>query len=376
MADGDTFTVVERDMVPAGPDATSIESKRKEVLKWLQPTDYASPGNEYMKHLHARVPGTGRWVQESPAFRRWRGQDDVDLGDDGTDTESGYHNLHSPSNLNNRSHNSHCLHIKGVAGSGKSVFAASTIDQLQRTGAVVLFFFFRQIVDKNHSAAYLVRDFAAQLLPHCPGLVIELREISKNSSVRDADTETLWAAICKAIAQGKDVFCVVDALDEMDDDDFQDTTAKLVALASDRARIMLTSRPLPKIENVLNGKGVTQLKLDPVLLSPDVARYVNARMDGIEPPLGDLTRVRVREAICKRASGLFLHARLVTDNLVESLKDGSVTEDELPEKLDQLPRSLRDVYEEMLKEHARRSGVSAEQQVKVLTCVTHSSRFV
>lgn len=33
--------------------------------------------------------------------------------------------------------------------------------QLQESGRVVLFFFFRQIVDKNHTGRYLARDFAA-----------------------------------------------------------------------------------------------------------------------------------------------------------------------------------------------------------------------
>lgn len=372
---GDAFTIVERDMVPAAPidDDETLQRQRKQVLNWLQPTDYLSPGNEYMKHLHSFLPGTGKWVQESPIFRSWRGEDMT--GDAGTDTDSGYHHV-APSTAYGAS----CLHIRGVAGSGKSVFSASTIDQLQADGSIVLFFFFRQIVEKNHAAKYLVRDFAAQLLPHSDALVRELAELSKRDSVSNLGIDPLWSIITRVITEGgvdKQVFCVVDALDEMDDADFRDTMEKLITLGSANPRAvkaMLTSRPLPKVEQAVKNKAVVQLKLDPVLLSPDVARYVDARMASLEPRLSDDKCELVRQTICQRASGLFLHARLVADNLAQSLQERRVTEETLPGSLDRLPRSLREVYEEMLKEHARRSGVSADHQAKILTCVTHSSR--
>lgn len=82
----------------------------------------------------------------------------------------------------------------------------------------------------------------------------------------------------------------------------------------------------------------------------------------------------MKEAICERAQGLFLHARLMTDTLTEGLKTGRITEATLPDSLDRLPHNLIDVYEEMLKEHSRRSGVDTEQQARILSFVTHASR--
>lgn len=371
MATDDDFTVVEPGTVPVVDEA--LERDRHNVLRWLQPTDYLSPGNEYMKHLHAYMPGTGKWVQESPIFRSWRGEDMS--GDAGTDTESGYHRI-APASVYGAS----CLHVRGVAGSGKSVFSASTIDQLQTAGHLVLFFFFRQIVDKNHAAKYLVRDFAAQLLQHSDSLVRELASVSQGKPIDTFGHEELWRIVAKTITEGRvrdQVFCVVDALDEMDDEDFPDMMERLLTLgfANPQAvKVMLTGRPLPKIERAVQDKPVVQLKLDPALLSPDVARYVDARMAALDPRLSDERSELVRQAICKRASGLFLHARLITDNLAQSLQDGTTTEETLPDSLDRLPRSLREVYEEMLQEHARRSGVSSDHQAKILTCVTHSSR--
>lgn len=387
MEEGDDFTLVERDMVPTASTAvdTEAEKQRKQLINWLQPTDYLSPGNEYMKHLHSYVPGTGNWVEESPIFRSWRGDDMT--GDSGADTDSGYHRIAPATGFGPS-----CLHIRGVAGSGKSVFSASTIHQLQATGSIVLFFFFRQIVEKNHAAKYLVRDFAAQLLPHSKVLRKELLEISKAHSIDHVDSvphvdcvphvavDLVWTAISKVITEGAvdgKVFCVVDALDEMDDGDFADTMTKLLALGSanpQTARTMFTGRPLPKIEEAVRNKSVLEIKLDPVLLSPDVARYVDARMASLHTPLSSERNELVKQAICERANGLFLHARLVADNLAQNLEEGLITEETLPESLDRLPRSLREVYEEMLKQHATRSGVSVDYQAKILTCVTHSSR--
>ncbi|KAK4158282.1 ankyrin repeat-containing domain protein [Chaetomidium leptoderma] len=331
------YDMIERDTVPAPaprPD-DSLQKRIAELLKWPQPTDFLSPGNEFMKHLHSYVPGTGRWVHEAAPFRAWAGLDKA--------TES----------------HDHCLHVRGVAGSGKSVFAANTVRQLQEAGHVVLFFFFRQIVDKNHTARYL------------------------EHAVRGNELELVWPALVEALkgdeggVRKRRVFCVVDALDEMDDGDFEGMVGKLVALGTTESatvRVMMTSRPLPHIEQALGHPGVVRLRLDPALLSPDVARYVDTRMATLDPPLSDDKNELVRQTLCERANGLFLQARLMADNLAEGLRDGRITEATLPDSLDRLPRTLRAVYEDMLKEHARRSGVTAEQQAKILMCVTHASR--
>lgn len=358
------YEVVQRDQVPTPqPKAdASLDERIAELRTWLQPTNYLSAGSEFKKHLNSYAEGTGKWQQSSKVLRSWMGHDETPP--DGPPTGAG------------------CLHARGVAGSGKSVFAATTIRRLQDAGHVVLFFFFRQIVDKNHSAKYLVRDFAAQLLPHCPSFVHTLSTISQEIGVDGNEMDVVWPALVKALASQRNlqtgrVYCVVDALDEMDDDDFDDMVDKLAVLGTateSHATVMITSRPLPKIEKALSGPGVSHLKLDPEILYPDVARYIDARMASLATYLGQDKMKLVRNAICDRASGLFLHARLAADNLAEGLTDGRITAETLPASLDRIPRSLTEVYENMLQEHARRSSVTSEQQAKILTCVVHASR--
>lgn len=354
------YHIVSKDAVPAPAlqSGSSLQKQIATIQQWLQPTDFNSPGNEYMKHLHSYVPGTGSWVRDSPTFSAWAQS--------------------APPRHEARDKTLGCLHIRGVAGSGKSVFAASTISQLQAAepNTPVLFFFFRQIVDKNHSAKYLVRDFASQLLSHSPLLVSKLDGLSKATGINGTELGSLWEAVVGALESMPKVYCVVDALDEMDDEDFG-FIGQLLHLGTrnpDRVKVLLTSRPVPRIEEALRSPQVLHLKLEPSLIFPDVATYVDVRLMALAASLSPETENRVKQTICERAQGLFLHARLMTDSLTEGLIDGRITEETLPDSLERLPRSLKEVYEEMLKEHAQRSGVDREQQAQILMCVTHSSR--
>ncbi|ETS79923.1 hypothetical protein PFICI_07452 [Pestalotiopsis fici W106-1] len=352
---GEDFEIVARDTVPAPATESllSIQQQIDSIRQWLQPTEFMSPGNEFMKHLNAYVPNTGNWARESGAFSAWA-------------ASSGPENAQG------------CLHIRGVAGSGKSVFAASTIRQLKEADSAVpvLFFFFRQIVEKNHSAKYLVRDFVSQLLPYSASLVSDLGVMSKARGVAGSELGELWQALVRALDGLDRAYCIVDALDEMDDEyfDFIQQLLKLGSRKPHATKVLMTSRPLPRIEEALRHPGVLQLKFDSSLIQPDVAKYVATRLECLEPRLSKVNEELVKNAICKRAEGLFIYARFVTDTLIEGLDASHYTEATLLDDLQNLPHSLRNVYEDMLREHARRSGVSTEQQARILTCVTYSAR--
>ncbi|KAI0447555.1 ankyrin repeat-containing domain protein [Xylaria telfairii] len=337
--------------VPANPldSAPTLQEQQLAVEQWLQPTDYLSPGSEFMKHMHSHVPGTCSWFHESPSCKTWR----------------------TPGRAN-------CLAIRGVAGSGKSVLAASTIRQLQEAepNVPVLFFFFRQTINKNHSARYLIRDFASQLLPHSQFLVSSLTVLSKSCGVQGSEHNRLWDALVDSVGRIEKAYLVVDALDEMDEDDWSiiDRLTQLGNLQGSTTKLLVTSRPIPKIEETLRVFQVPYIRLDSTSTHPDVARYVTVSTHTLDRVISPEKEDIVREVICERAKGLFLHARLMIDALVEGLKAGRITEETLPDSLDRLPYNLKDVYEELLKEHSRRSGVSAEQQARILMCVTKAKR--
>lgn len=79
-----------------------------------------SKSSEYYKHLASRHPGTCQWLQRAEQYKEWHGSD---IG---------------------------TLWIKAIAGSGKSVLAASLISKLVDSEDVpVLHFFFRQTITAN-----------------------------------------------------------------------------------------------------------------------------------------------------------------------------------------------------------------------------------
>ena len=341
-----------------------LDKKQQDLVskgrEWLQPTKFRSPGSEYAKHVRAYIPGTGAWIRKSPEFQNWRTSARSRLPGE-------------------RAEELGCLWVKGVPGSGKSVFAASVVHLLEQDEpeTPVLFFFFRQIVQRNHDPKYLVRDFASQLLPYSHILRAEIQQMAENwLAVDEHGRDALWEALVRAIDSMDKVYCVADALDEMDDQyfNFISTLRELGLRDPRKIKVLLTSRPVPKIEAVLRRQGIVEIKLQASMMYPDIVKYANARLGSLIPRLSQEKEQLLRDTICQRAQGLFLHARIVTDNLTESLKVDRITEATLPDSLERLPSSLKDVYEEMLIEHAARSGVDREQQVRILSCVINTSR--
>jgi hypothetical protein len=293
-----------------------------DLRKWLQPTDYLSPGNEYMKHLYSYVPGTGDWLRQSEVFRRWK---------DGT--EKG------------------CVWERGIPGSGKSVFAASTMKLLtenpneEKTKVPGLFFFSRQIVEKNHHPKYLVRDWVAQLLPFSEDLRAKIHDLSNAGDVNGIEMTKLWDTLVGALKAMEKVYCVADALDEMDDEhaSFIEKLRDLGMRRPAKIKTLLTSRPVPKIEQQLRHSAVETVKLEATQIYPDIIRWVTSQMATLEPRLSKETEVLVKEAIFERAEGLFLYARLTMDSLIEGLRNGTIIEDTLPTSLEHLPSNLKEL---------------------------------
>lgn len=116
----------------------------------------------------------------------------------------------------------------------------------------------------------------------------------------------------------------------------------------DQVKVLLISRPIPRIEGILRDRKVASVKLDPTMLYPDITHYVEVRLNTLSPKLSSSKYQEVKEAICERAKGLFLHTRRMTDNLTNGLREGAIVEESLPTSLERLPENLKELYTEML----------------------------
>jgi ankyrin repeat protein len=345
------FVLVEDDDLADYNEAGILPQPAKiqtEIQKWLQPTDYNAESSEYNKHLTSYVLGTDLWIQETEAYKQWH-----DSPDHGS------------------------LWVKAIAGAGKSVFAAMIASKLAETEKVpVLPFFFRQIIATNHDPHSMTRDWISMILKHSPLLQARMKKyMDDRRALENITANEFWHDLVHALVSLPKVYCVVDALDEMDIDQeaFFKNLVDLGKRKPSTVKILMTSRPLPRIEAYLKDPSVLQVRLEQRKVDEDIALYVQYRLTKT-PQLNDDVRRSVKAAIGRKAQGSFLYARLMLDEFDHRLKE-MLPEDRFIERsLSWLPATLEDMYNGMLLDHSLRSGVSQDLQLTILRWVTHSTR--
>jgi hypothetical protein len=342
--DSDAAIISHEDISNYNPQQILPESPEtlQKIRDWLKPTAYNAPGGEYEKHLKSHVQGTGTWLTSNETYTRWlRG------------SEEGL------------------LWIQGIPGSGKSVIAASLIHALSTSHprAPVLFFFFRQIINANHKPQALLRDWLDQLLTYSPPLQRELKGyIDAGRLIESLSTESLWKDLRNAFSYlpGK-VFCVADALDEMDDgnESFLQELASLGSFRPEKVKVLVTSRPVPNVGIPLRKGTPLQVRLEENLVDVDISTFVQSALSGSNIPPSD--QQLIRNAVPGRANGLFLYAKLAMDAFLEPNA-------EIRQVIQDLPTDLNVLYTDLLTQHAQRSGVPSGVQHLILQAVTHATR--
>ncbi|KAF2672646.1 ankyrin [Microthyrium microscopicum] len=343
-SDNDAVVIDRDDVGNYNPEQILPQSSEdlQSIRNWLQPTSYGLDNGEYRKHLATHFAGTGDWITNSNQYQTWR---------DGQ--EQGM------------------LWIKGVPGSGKSVIASKLIAEISRAqkGIPVLYFFFRQIIDANHKPASLLRDWMDQILDYSPPLQLRLiKYVETKRSIDSMSMDDLWRDLRMAFLGLPDkVFCVADALDEMDqgNDEFLRALSELGHWKPHKVKVLITSRPVPKVEVPLKATKCLHIRLTERLVDVDIGNYVQHHLEFSSIAIDD--RKLIKEAIPGRANGLFLYAKLAMEAFLEPGADTK-------EVLATLPIDLNAVYENLLREHARRSGLPQKTQLLILQWVTHATR--
>ncbi|MCJ1255632.1 hypothetical protein MMC24_003449 [Lignoscripta atroalba] len=334
------------DFNDAGLLPQSPENIRK-IQQWLQPTDYSAESSEYGKHLASYVAGTGTWIEEAEEFKKWH-------------DSPGYG----------------ALWIKAIPGAGKSVFAALLASKFATTEKVpVLCFFFRQIITTNQKPQSMVRDWLSQLLSYSPFLQSKLKKLLDDSrTLGSVALDELWQTLQSALALLPRVYCVADALDEMNmgNEPFLNQLIQLGQHSPSSIKVLMTSRPVPRIEKILKSSSVLQITLQQQLVDPGIVIYMDHRLKDANIP--EDTRSTIRHTLCSKAQGLFLYARLMMDDLLDLNKHNLTDKVSMQNALDKLPSCLADMYNGMLRDHSDHAGVPQELQLTILQWVTHSER--
>ncbi|RSL46418.1 hypothetical protein CEP53_010331 [Fusarium sp. AF-6] len=339
--DNDVVVVGRDDVSNYNPDNILPESEDTiaKIRQWLRPTEYNLDGSEYRKHLASHLANTGEWLPRLDGYKTWHDNPDHGL-----------------------------LWIRGVPGSGKSVIAATLAHRLSQEDVPVLYFFFRQIIDANHRPINLLRDWLDQILLYSPPLQAILKEyIDTDRSLDSVSMDELWRHLRMALASIPLTYCVVDALDEMDqyNDGFVRSLADLGHWRPSSVKVLMTSRPVVSVETPMRGIGYIDIRMEEDLIDIDIAAYVRHCLDGTS--ISEDDRQQIKQAVPGRANGLFLYAKLAMKAFLEPNVNVSAA-------LEMLPLDMEAMYVNLLQEHARRSGISETTQVLILRWVTHATR--
>jgi len=190
-----------------------------------------------------------------------------------------------------------------------------------------------------------------------------------HSNINEVSIDELWKCFSSALPGMNKVYCVVDALDEMESghDSFLAELLDLGRRNPKSAKLALTSRQLAHLEAHLKGSCLVDLRLDRKNVDRDIATYISHRLKHCRVDLSEDQSRGIEEAICDKGKGLFLYARLMMD---QCLQDAT----EFVSQLDKLPDGLGNMYTDLLHEHAIRSRTTQDFQRLVLGWVTHSAR--
>ncbi|KAK1637418.1 ankyrin repeat-containing domain protein [Colletotrichum phormii] len=347
----DDAVIIDRDDVSNyNPEQILPESSEviQKIRAWLKPTSYDFESSEYRKHLGSRAPGTGDWLTASQSYKYWL-----------------------------QSENTGLLWIKGIPGSGKSVLASRIIKELSgnNQGSPVLYFFFRQIIDANHEPAALLRDWLDQILTYSlplqkrlRGYVVKEGYSDKTRLLATMSMQDLWDDLRLAISglPGR-VYCVADALDEMDrgNDVFLQALAKLGSWNPSKVKVLITSRPVPAVEGPLRHAKCNQVRLQENVVDADISTFVRKALSSSN--ISDHDRELIQQVILGRANGLFLYAKLAMDSFLEPGAD-------IKAVIAHLPFDMNQMYTDLLHEHSCRSGVPGAIQRLILQWITHATR--
>lgn len=167
-----------------------FKQRRERIEGWLSPPD---PSTNYNKALRQRQEGTGLWfLKSNDAFARWK------------------------------TRRNSILWLYGIPGCGKTILSSTIIEDLKKDLKKTLphlpplYFYFDFNDTTKQTLESMVRSLISQLQSKCEGSskVLESLYSSCEDGRQKPSSEKLCKAFLHIIEQVKEVWIVLDALDE------------------------------------------------------------------------------------------------------------------------------------------------------------------
>ncbi|PBK68993.1 hypothetical protein ARMSODRAFT_886856, partial [Armillaria solidipes] len=308
-----------------------------QIISWISPLNFRAVQSEIYSR---RVGGTGRWFLESEKFLRWV---------DGTES---------------------CLWCPGNPGVGKTVLASITTNHLQTTGLLVLNVFCDYRSQKTQSVSQIIAALFKQLVQELGYISDFVKAIYDDHRRLDTipSLEQLRSYLSRELQQYERVYIIVDALDELKDED-RDLLVKVLRSLENRVSLLVTSRNITSIGSLF--KDCTALSIRAT--DEDIGAYIVDRLSrghlaSHVSGRGDL-RDDIINGVIGGAKGMFLLACLHMDSLAEA-----TNRRHLRNALAELPDTVADAYNEALRRIDSQGKHRKELAYRILSWIAFAKR--
>lgn len=235
---------------------TENERQRALIVKWFAPANFAAHQNDIFARRHQ---GTNAWFLKTPKYCDWR---------------------HNPGST---------ILCNGAPGSGKTVMAATIIDDLRRRFAqeknvVVVYHYCNFNRPNEQTYHFILASLVGQLfeeLPSVPKIVSDIFKQHQSRHTKPLESD-LQEILITLTADYSRVFLVIDGLDESpsaaERSKLLTSLPGLEKYPCETVSVCLTSRDLPEI----TWRFSESTKIEIRAQDQDVKNYLTARLPELE----------------------------------------------------------------------------------------------
>lgn len=249
--------------------------------------------------------------------------------------------------------------------------------KLEKENSPVIFFFCDQTATDRATATAVLRGLIWQLTHRTPRLAEYLQQFldpkigtSRNISTLESP-ETLWSIwtrLLQEYSSPEPIYCLLDGLDECDDNSRRWLVKKLTSLQrSSVLRLTVVSRPMGAFENF------AQIRLDPdndEEIGGDILQFVSTGLQELSERIPRFEEIKenVKSDLLERADGTFLWIGFAMKELLKCKNTTGILK-----RVKELPRGLNLLYSHMLLRIEEEHRLST---IAILRWVTMAERSV
>ena len=202
---------------------TLVSQKVKAIIEWLTPLNFLARQESILK---GRSKGTGVWFLKSETFDRWKSGDGL------------------------------VMWCPGIPGAGKTFLASIVIEKLRelyRGQNVAIFMLYCNYNDpETHTVQPLISSLVKQHIQDRNVVDTRLEELHEAHYKKETrpTLEELKDLLVTAISQYEKTFIVLDALDEMPNEQCRNDLVNTLRGFMPKSNLLVTSRPMPSIKQI------------------------------------------------------------------------------------------------------------------------------